>query len=243
MIEIAWGQVAWVSGVLAIAATIQGVAGFGFMLIGAAGLIQIYPAQLVVPGLVMVYIPLGIAQSYQVRHQIDWSLLGTWGGSALLGLLPGTLILSAVDTLSMKRGIGLIMVILAILMRIRPGAPFRRDRMARIGAGIVSGALGASTSVAGPPIVLIGIKQRWEVASFRATLFAYFTVLSVVILAIHTQFGLVTDDTVRWSASGLPGIAIGFLLASGLRGQVSDENFRQLGVFLILGGGLMALLF
>ena len=50
MIEIAWEQVAWVSGVLAIAATIQGVAGFGFMLIAAAGLIQVYPAQLVVPG-------------------------------------------------------------------------------------------------------------------------------------------------------------------------------------------------
>ena len=116
MIEIAWEQVAYVSGVLAIAATIQGVAGFGFMLIAAAGLIQIYPAQLVVPGLALVYIPLGIAQSIQVRRQVDWSLLGAWGGGALVGLLPGTLILTAVDSVTMKRGIGLVMVILAILL-------------------------------------------------------------------------------------------------------------------------------
>jgi len=243
VIEMEWGQVAWVSGVLSIAAAVQGVAGFGFMLIAAAGLIQIYPAQLVVPGLALVYIPLGIAQFLQVRRQVDWALLAAWGGSALVGLLPGTLILIVVDTATMKRGIGLVMVIMAILMRVRPGPPFRRELLARIGAGFLSGALGASTSVAGPPIVLMGIRQHWGVASFRASLLAYFTVLSAVVVVFQTQFGLVTDETGRWSAGGLPGIAIGFLAATRLRDRVSDENFRQIGVFLILGGGLAALLF
>ena len=116
MIELQWGQVAWVSGTLAIAASIQGVAGFGFMLIAAAGLIQLYPAQLVVPGLALVYIPLGIAQTFQVRRQVDVPLLRAWMLSALFGLLPGTLILTAVDSLTMKRGIGVVMMILAILL-------------------------------------------------------------------------------------------------------------------------------
>jgi uncharacterized membrane protein YfcA len=242
VIEIVWGQNLWVSGVLLIAATIQGVAGFGFMLIAAAGLIQIFPAQLVVPGLALVYIPLGIAQFFQVRKQVDWVLLRSWCISALIGLLPGTLILTAVDTLTMKRGIGLMMVVLAILLRIRPGAPFQSEKLARFGAGVLSGALGASTSIAGPPIVLIGIKQRWGVESFRATLLVYFTVLSVLIVAFQTQFGLVTQETVRWSAGGIPGIAIGFLTARWMRDRVSDENFRRLGVVLVFGGGLTALI-
>ena len=242
MIDILWGQVAWVSGILLIAATIQGVAGFGFMLIAAAGLIQIFPAQLVVPGLSLVYIPLGIAQYFQIRRRVDWSLLRSWGISALVGLLPGTLVLAAVDTLTMKRGIGLVMVILAILMQIRPGAPFRSERLARIGAGVLSGALGASTSVSGPPIILVGIKQRWEVEAFRATLMTYFTLLSIVIVAFQTQFGLVTAETVQWSAGGLPGITLGFVTATWVRGRVSDENFRRLGVGLVFGGGITALI-
>ena len=241
--EIAWGQVGWVSGILVIAATIQGVAGFGFMLIAAAGLIQIYPAQLIVPGLALIYIPLGIAQTIQVRREIDKHLLGAWVISALVGVLPGTLVLTFVDTLTMKRGIGLLMVILAVLLKIRPGRPFRNERVARWGAGVLSGALGASTSVAGPPIVLIAIKQRWEVESFRASLLAYFTVLCIVITGVHSQHGLVTSQTVTWSASGIPGIAVGFLAATWMRGRVQDENFRRLGVALVFGGGLVALFF
>ncbi len=241
MTDIAWEQVAWVSGTLAVAGTIQGVAGFGFMLIAAACLIQVYPAQLVVPGLSLAYIPLGIAQFSQVRHKVDWSLLRTWLGSALIGLLPGTLVLTAVDSITMKRGIGLLMVILAALLRIRPGAPFERERVARVGSGILSGVLGASTSVAGPPIVLIGIKQRWPVDAFRASLLGYFTILACAIVVFQAQFGLVTGETVVWASCGLPGIAIGFLLGALMRDHVSDEHFRRLGVTLVFGGGLMAL--
>ena len=212
------------------------------MLIAAAGLIQVFPAQLVVPGLSLVYIPLGIAQFFQIRKLVDWPLLRSWCISALIGLLPGTLILTTVDTPTMKRGIGLIMVVLAILLRIRPGVPLQSEKLARYGAGVLSGALGASTSIAGPPIVLIGIKQRWGVESFRATLLVYFTVLSVAIVVFQAQFGLVTEETVRWSGDGIPGIAIGFLAATWVRGRVSDENFRLLGVVLVFGGGLTALI-
>jgi len=243
VIEIAWGQVAWVSGTLLVAATIQGVAGFGFMLISAAGLIQIFPAQLLVPGLALVYIPLGIAQYFQVRKLVDWPLLGTWMVSAMVGLLPGTLILETIDTVTMKRGIGLTMMVLAVLLRIRPGAPLGNELVARVGAGVISGALGASTSIAGPPVVLVGIKQRWAVESFRASLLVYFTILSIVIVGFQAQFGLVTVETVKWSASGLPGIALGFLTATWMRDKVSDEHFRRLGVGLVFGGGLMALFF
>ena len=243
MIEIVWEQVAWVSGTLLVAATIQGVAGFGFMLIAVAVLILAYPAQLVVPGLALAFIPLGIAQSFQIRRQIDWRLLSAWIGGALIGLLPGTYLLTIVDALTMKRGIGLLMVILALLLRIHPGKPFKREWAARAGGGILSGALGASTSVAGPPLVLIGIKQKWEVGSFRASLLAYFTVLSIGIVVLQTNLGIVTMETVRWSAGGLPGIAGGFVTATWLRDRVSDDNFRKLGVALVFCSGLAALFF
>ena len=241
MIDLMWGQVGWVSGILVIAATIQGVAGFGFMLVAVAGLIQIYPAQLVVPGLALVYIPLGLAQTFQARKQIDLPMLRTWSISALVGMVPGTLILLAFDTVTMKRVIGVVMIVLAVLLRIRSGEPFLREQWARVGVGILSGLLGASTSVAGPPIVLMGIKQKWAVEPFRATLLSYFTVLSVVIVGCHTWFGIVTIDTVLWAAGGLPGIALGFLTATWMRGVVNDENFRRLGVGLVLAGGFLAL--
>lgn len=242
MTEFAWVHVAWVSGVLAVATTIQGVAGFGFMLIAAAGLIQVYPAQLVVPGLALVYVPLGVAQTIQVRRDVDTGLLVPWTAGGLVGLLPGTLVLTAVDSLTMKRGIGLTMIVLSLLLKLRPGLPFRRERAARFCAGILGGALGASTSVAGPPIVLFGIKQRWAVEAFRATLLCYFLILSAIIVVFQYQFGLVTADTAVWAAGGLPGCAVGFVAATRLRGLVDGENFRRIGIGLVFAGGLSALL-
>ena len=64
-----------------------------------------------------------------------------------------------------------------------------------------------------------------------------------MIVLFQIQFSLVTAETVRWSAGGLPGAIIGFLAATRLRDRVSDDNFRQLGVVLVFGGGLMALFF
>ena len=94
-------------------------------------------------------------------------------------------------------------------------------------------------------------KDRAQLASEAAAFRGYLELLlkrgslvvSVVIVVFQTQFGLVTAETFRWSAGGLPGAIIGFQVATLLRDRVSDENFRQLGVVLVFSGGLLALFF
>ena len=166
----AW-SVVLVSGVLGAATAIQGVAGFGFMLLGLVGLIQVYAPQIAVPALIVVYIPVGIAQTIQLRRDVDLRLLATWVAGAVVGVVPGTLVLTVIDPITLKRFIGFMTIVLTVAVRFNPGEPFRRDTLARLFAGLAGGVTGGATAAAGPPIVLMSLKQQWPVESFRATLF------------------------------------------------------------------------
>ena len=185
MAEFSLETVLLISGVIMFAATLQGITGFGFNLLAVPALILVYPPQVVVPGVLMSYIPLGLTQVVQLRHLIDLRLLGTFLGSAFFALPFGAYILGQADAETMRTGIGAMMVLMVLLLQLRPGNPFKRDLLARIGTGFVSGALATSTGVSGPPLVLLGLKQGWPYANFRATLMAYFTCQSLLSLPFH----------------------------------------------------------
>ena len=88
----------YVSGVTWLAASLQGVTGVGFMILSVPGLILVLPAQVVVPGLILLYLPLGTVQVLQLRGDVDWRRLAYLVGSAAVGLPLGAVILRVTDT-------------------------------------------------------------------------------------------------------------------------------------------------
>ncbi len=232
----------YVNAMVCLAATLQGVTGFGFMMLAVPGLILGFPAQVLVPALIMMWIPLGTAQALQLRRDVDWGRLAYLLASATGALPAGAVVLGTVDTETMQRGIGGMMVVLAVLLQINPGPPFRRERPARVGAGLISGALASSTSISGPPVVLLGLKQRWPPHRFRATLLTYFLGVSLLCLPIHWSVGLVNRSSIGLAATGLPGLIVGFVTGTLLRNRVEGKAFRWVAIGMVLGGGLAAVL-
>ena len=235
-------MVFYVSGVMWLAASLQGVTGFGFMLLAVPGLILAAPAQVVVPALILVWLPLGTVQVMQYRADVDWRLLAYLVASAVVGLPLGAMILRQIDTESMQRGIGAMMVAMALLLHMRPGLPFQREGAARLVAGFIAGVLASSTSVSGPPLVLLGFKQRWETDQFRATLPACFLAISLLCLPLHWQMDLLNRSSIALALCGLPGVTLGYLTGIWLRGRVKEERFRWVVLGMVMGGGLVATL-
>ena len=124
----------YASGVIWLAASLQGVTGFGFMMLALPGLILGFPAQVLVPALILIWLPLGTAQMLQLRADVDWRTLAYLAGSAAVALPLGAMVLREVDTETMQRGVGAVMVGLALLLQMKPGPPFRRE-----GAGLSAG--------------------------------------------------------------------------------------------------------
>ena len=233
----------YVSGVICLAATLQGISGFGFNMLAVPALILVYPPQVVVPGVLMTYLPLGAGQVVQLRRDIDVRLWGTLVASAAGALPIGALILRHTDAALMKPVIGTMMVLLALLLQLRPGAPLKRELGARIGGGFISGVLAASTGVSGPPLVLLGLKQGWHYRAFRATLLTYFLSVSFLSLPFHWGMDLVNSTSIGFALSGLPGLFLGFLAGTWFRNRVGGRTFRWVAVGMVMCGGLAAVIF
>jgi uncharacterized protein len=239
--EFSLEAVVLISGVIMIAATLQGITGFGFNLLAVPALILVYSPQIAVPGVIMSFIPLGIVQFIQLRHLIDFRILGSFVGSAFFALPFGAYILGQVDADTMRMGIGVMMIFLALLLQLRPGRPFKRDFLVRIGTGFVCGTLAASTGVSGPPLVLLGLKQKWPYMNFRATLMAFFTLVSILSIPFHWRVGLVNAETVQFAGAAFPGLVLGYFLGTWLRSLVDARLFRWVALGLVILGGVSAI--
>ena len=237
-----WETGLYVFAVVLSAASLQGITGVGMMIVSLPPLVVVLPATVVVPGMVMLYLPLGAAQIIQLRRDVDRPRLTTLVASSALMVPLGAMILRDIDTAALQQGIGWLMITLALLLQMKPGPPFSRDLAPCVGAGLLAGFLAASTSVAGPPLVLLGLKQRWQPARFRATLVAYFLIISAFSLPFYWEMDLITPATWQFVLFGLPGIILGFFFGAWLRAKVSVAAFRWLATGVVLAGGLAAAL-
>ena len=238
-----WETGLYVFGVVLSAASLQGITGAGLMILSVPALVVVLPATVVVPGIVLLYLPLGVVQLIQLRRDVDRRRLAMLTVSSALMVPFGAVILSEVDTVTLQRGIGWLMIALALLLQMKPGPPFSRELAPCVGAGLFAGFLAASTSVSGPPLVLLGLKQRWQPARFRATLIAYFLIISALSLPFYWEMDLLTPATWRFVSYGLPGIALGYFTGAWLRARVSVAAFRWLATGVVVAGGLTAALF
>lgn len=237
-----WETGLYAFAVVLLAASLQGITGAGMMILSVPALIVTLPATVVVPGIVILYLPLGVAQIVQLRDDVDRPHLAILVVSSALMVPLGALILGNVDTVTLQRGIGLSMIALALLLQVKPGPPYTKDFAPCVGAGLIAGFLAASTSVSGPPLVLLGLKQRWDPARFRATLIAYFLIISAFSLPFYWKMNLLSPTTWQFVLYGLPGITLGYFTGGWLRARVSVAAFRWLATGVVVVGGLAAAL-
>lgn len=242
MTAVGWETGLYVFAVVLTAASLQGITGAGMMILSVPPLLVALPATVVVPSMVLVYLPLGLAQLIQLRHDVDWRRLAILFVSSALMVPFGAMVLKEVDTATLQRGIGALMIVLVLLLQIKPGPPYAREAPACAAVGLIAGFLAASTTVAGPPLVLLGLKQRWEPAVFRATAIAYFFTISAFSLPFYWEMDLLTPVTAQFSLYGLPAVAVGYFTATWLRARVSVTAFRRLATAVVVAGGLSAVL-
>lgn len=216
------------------AALCQSLTGFGFALVMVPLLSLVWDVKsTVVTSTVLGAVTL-VPLVFQARRHIHRPTVAALLAGSLVGIPPGLLILDWIDPEALKILVGVVVIGASILAyRVREVRTMQPGVAPAVAAGAVSGVLGGSTSMGGPPAIfyLLGTERDLEV--FRGTLLAFFLPNSLIRIGGFAAMGRVTPDVLRISAIALPAMAVGLLAGAWLRYRVREEVFRLL-VLLIL---------
>ena len=233
-------QVLTMLGAVLIAATAQQTAGFGFSLLG----VPLMALSLETHDAVVIATWLGLlssgVQAVEGRPLAHWATVRRLVIGTLVGIPFGLLVFTKVDEGVLKIVLGASVLVATVVLA-------RDFRLTRPGsapewlAGIVSGALAASLSTNGPPLVFVLQARRMGIAEFRATLNQVFVVANVAALLGFAITGELSAHASSWAMAGVPVVGLGLLAGRRLRPLVGEVHGRRVVLVLLALAGTSAI--
>lgn len=222
--------------VVTVGSVIQASVGFGFNLVAAPLLVLIDPG--LVPGPATVAAAaVGMLNAYRNRSPVDWYGI-RW---ASLGLVPGTVVagftLARVEGDSLAVLVG-VLVLAAVLISLAGLHPPRTPKVLT-SVGAISGFMGTTATIGGPPIALLF--QRESGPFIRATLARFFLVATVFAVAAQILAGKLGLQELLQGLSLYPGILLGFLLSKRLI-SVLDAGWTRPAVLSVAAASSLVVL-
>jgi uncharacterized membrane protein YfcA len=213
--------------VVAVGSLLQGAVGFGLSLI-AAPLVTLIDPTLVPGPLLMAAFVLPMLTARRDRSWIDlrgvrWALVGRVPGSML-----GAAMLTGLSPRYMSLAVGL--VVLAGVAMTASGIHLRPRAPTLLVAGVLSGFMGTTAAIGGPPLALV--YQHAEGPRLRGTLAGYFVVAAAISIAVLAAAGRFGRHDVIAGAALLPGVALGYV-ASHRFARWVDRGFTRPAVLLV----------
>lgn len=209
---------------------IRGFSGFGSALINAPVLSLIYSPTVGVPVAALVEIAPAIQLTPKAIKVAHWKTVWAFAIPALILLPAGTFILVSVPADEMRRAIGAIVLVVALILW--SGWRYRgpRGTIPSMCVGLVGGSLAGATGVAGPPVILYLMSSDDSPAMIRANLIGYFTIILFGLTATFALKGLVTIEILWITAALLIPFIVGTAIGTKLFPLASERVFRNIAL-------------
>jgi hypothetical protein len=225
-----------------VAGFIQGLVGFGSGLFSVPLLAFIFGPRFVVPLTLVHGLLMNMYLSVKNKKRIQWRRVLPILVTGVVGIPFGTLILIFLPSEWLKVMIGIVISIFAVLLLVGYSKKVRNEKLALLPVGFTSGLLNGSISMSGPPVILFMTNQAVRKEIFRANIVTYFFLLNIVTLLIFIFTGILTEEVLITSMILLPPLPAGIIAGEFMSRKVSEELFRKIALFLVLGTGIIALI-
>ncbi|MBO6782999.1 MAG: sulfite exporter TauE/SafE family protein [Alphaproteobacteria bacterium] len=209
---------------------IRGFSGFGSALINAPVLSLIYGPTVGVPVAALVEVAPAVQLTPGAVRVAQWKSVWAFAIPALILLPLGTVVLTSVPADEMRRGIGAVVLVLALILW--SGWRYRGPRGTgpAIFVGLVGGSLAGATGVAGPPVILYLMSSDAPPAVIRANLIGYFTIILFGLTAVFVIKGLITAEVLWITAALLVPFIVGGAVGAKLFPLASEKTFRRIAL-------------
>lgn len=222
------------------AGVIQSVAGFGFGILVMIFLprLLLYTEASVLSTMLSMLTSLLLAVT--MLRRVHWrNLVFPLIGSAVMTVVAVTFVKSQRnDTLLLLLGIALVVIgiyffFFSSKIRIRP------TWYAGLIAGSLSGFLGGTFAIAGPPAAIYFMQSEEKSERYLATLSAYFVFSDSISIVSKISAGFATGNVWRGFAVGVCFLALGLMLGKGLRGRISPMVLKKIVYGLMTVSGIV----
>lgn len=235
-----------VSAACFVSAFCAGVAGFAFVLVGAALLLHVLPPATTAPVLVL---GSGVVQALAltaVWKHVDWPLLRRYLLWAVPGIPVGVWLLSVVPARPMTAAVGVLLVLYAgwALARIglRLAPPRVRGGAAADGAvGFASGVLGGIGGYCGALPGMWADAQGLSKEATRGLLQPFIVAMQAATAPFLLCAGFFTREAMGLTLAALPAMVAGMLLGLAAFRRIPQQGFRLVLLGLLLASGLALL--
>jgi hypothetical protein len=229
----------WTTYVLLLAVTflagfIQGLSGFGSVLLSLPLLILFLDVRTAIPLVALVALALTVLLLIQLREHLDWKKVYPLLAGTLFGVPVGVFLLKHLDTNLIQLVLGTVLVGYALYgLTSRLSLKGIRTRWAYL-YGFLAGCLGGALSASGPPVIIYTSLQPWSKDQIKVTLQGYFLASGLIVVLFQAASGLTTWPVMKLFALSLPAVIIGTLVGSHFYGMVREEGYRKI-ILILLG--------
>ncbi|AIF49890.1 sulfite exporter TauE/SafE family protein [Pelosinus sp. UFO1] len=216
---------------------IQSITGFGFAVVGTPLLLFFMEPKQVVSLMVFGALILNLMVIYKTRGKSDPKVIWPMFIASLIGIVPGVYILKVVDPSNLKLCIGMLILLVSFFMASNYVMTIKREKLATVLVGIVSGFMGGATSLSGPPVALFLMNQQQDKEAFRANLVRYFCLGNIATLLVMYFMETMELGVLRQGLYAIPGVLLGVWVGEKAFAKVSPKLFKwiTLGVIFFCG--------
>jgi len=221
---------------------IRGITGFGqSLLLAPILLLIINPKSVVMTNMILGTLGSLVLLPYVFKNLNMGKLLPLVIGS-LVGIPIGVSIIKVIDQAALKVLIGTLTVGFAIPIALGLGVTFKKEKMAAGICGLLSGTIGTSTSLGGPPVVLFMHSQNWSKVLSYSTITTAFILNGLLSLSAFFFSGLLTGEIAIGAASLVPALVAGLWTGRLVFPRVNIRLFRLFSIAIIIVSGVLGVL-
>jgi len=222
--------------VMFVSSLLQAILGSGSALVAVPLALLFLPKETVVSSMLVTFVALNALLSVRIKEPINFRPVLLLFLASLFGMPLGLWILHALPLGAMQVFVGCLVIVFTFLLqwgRLRlPQSTFLTAL-----AGFFSGLLDTSTTMAGPPVLILLAGQGLSKDQFRRTLVCLFLATDLVAALSLALSGVMTLQRISYGVAALPAVFLAGYVGDRISARVPERPFRVLVVVLLFLAG------
>ncbi|MDE2801852.1 MAG: TSUP family transporter, partial [Chloroflexota bacterium] len=190
--------------IIFIASAIKITFGVGFALIGTPLLLLVMEPNKVVGFIAPLILLQDMIILSQTWRHVPWRHAAMLAAAAVVVAPFSAQLLTVLDPRTLQITISSIIIVVGLALLAGLRLSIRREPVAMVAGGAVSGLVFPLSGISGPPVALLLVNQQWPVQTMRAVLAAYLVVLEIVTITAFAINGVVNVESLVEGVFMLP---------------------------------------